>query len=419
MAAYVLEGPRWGNGVAGTSGGTVTWSIGSTVPGAFLADISSAFSDWSAHANISFQQVASTASPDILFDDSYIDGPSNKLGQTTYWYSGGSFISANVTFDSSEGWHASGNQIVSNGGRDLFLTALHEIGHAIGLGHYDAAPGVMNTNLNRSVTDLTASDIGGVQALYGVPFGTISHDVYSIGGEVYALYDGLLDRAPDPLGGEHFAATLRNGTSLHDEAQSFLSSAEGQAHLGAADNAAFVEQLYETVLNRTGDAAGASGWVNALNQGSSRADVALSFVFSGEHVSDIQSALDTGVFVADKYACDIARLYYGVLGRAPDLNGLQGYTTVVAQGAALTNIAQSFLDSAEFQTSHAGLSDAAYVDGLYEGALGRHADTAALQNWTSVLARGASRADVAVGIAESEEAQIHLVGQIETGWHLI
>ena len=60
MAAYVLEGPRWGTGAAGTSGGTVTWAIDSSVPAAFVSGIQAAFADWSAHANISFQQVGTT-----------------------------------------------------------------------------------------------------------------------------------------------------------------------------------------------------------------------------------------------------------------------------------------------------------------------------------------------------------------------
>jgi len=81
-------------------------------------------------------------------------------------------------------------------------------------------------------------------------------------------------------------------------------------------------------------------------------------------------------------------------------------------------MAQAFLGSGEFQAKHAGLSDAAFVDMLYENALGRHAETAGLANWTSALGHGATRAEVALGIAQSEEAHHHLAGHIEQGWHL-
>ena len=89
-----------------------------------------------------------------------------------------------------------GSQIVSNGSVNLFEVALHEIGHAIGLAHYNAAPAVMNANLDPAVTDLKQPDIDGAQAIYGhAPasnlFGSTIHDVASAGGEVYALYETL------------------------------------------------------------------------------------------------------------------------------------------------------------------------------------------------------------------------------------
>ncbi|WP_336490778.1 hypothetical protein [Methylobacterium nigriterrae] len=81
-------------------------------------------------------------------------------------------------------------------------------------------------------------------------FGTSTHYVSSTGGEVYGLYEGLLDRAPDPLS-EGWHTLLDKGTSLHDVTEGFLTSPEGQSHFNAPDNAGFVEQLYETVLGRS------------------------------------------------------------------------------------------------------------------------------------------------------------------------
>lgn len=172
MVDYGLEGPRWGTGAMGSSGGTVTWAVSGSVPAGFTPVIAAAFADWTAHANIAFQQVSATAGANIVFADNPIDGPSNTLGTTNYSYSGAQFRSATVTFDSGEGWHGSGSRIVSTNNADLFLVALHEIGHAIGLDHYNATPAVMNAVLTSSVTDLVASDIHGIQALYGPPKAT-------------------------------------------------------------------------------------------------------------------------------------------------------------------------------------------------------------------------------------------------------
>ncbi len=425
MADFVLEGPKWGSTGLGTVGGIVTWAIDATIPASFLTDISSAFADWAHYADIQFQEVASTASSQIDFSLGAIDGLNNILGETNYLYSGTKFTSASIEFDSGEGWHAAGSQIVSNSSIDLFEVALHEIGHAIGLDHYNAAPAVMNAYLEPAVTDLRQPDIDGVQAIYGhAPtsnlFGSTIHDVVSGGGEVYALYDAILGRTPDLLGFEGWASILKHGMgSLHDVAASLLASPEGQSHVGSPNNATFVEQLYETALHRPGDSNGVQGWTNALNQGASRADVAISFALSAEHVAGMQTGLNAGVFVPDQNAANVARLYYGVLGREPDSSGLSGWTGLVDGGSfSFKNLAQTFLNSPEYQNAHAGQGDAQFIDDLYVNALGRHAESAGLQSWIDALSHGASHADVALSISESQEAQQHHLLQIEQGWLL-
>jgi hypothetical protein len=106
------------------------------------------------------------------------------------------------------------------------------------------------------------------------------------------------------------------------------------------------------------------------------------------------------------------------MGRAPDAAGLSAWTSGVQQGATLTSVAQQFFQSPEAQIKFAGVDDAGFVTGLYENALGRSAEPAGLQSWVNALQHGTSRADLGVLISESPEAQIHLVGQIEAGWHL-
>jgi Ca2+-binding RTX toxin-like protein len=172
MADYVLEGPRWGSGPAGSAAGVVTWAIDASVPISFVSVFSAAFADWARYANITFQQVSSTSASDIDLKEAQIDGLDNVLAQTDYTYrvSSGSetFNSAAITFDSGEGWHVASNAVVSNHAVSLYVVALHEIGHAIGLDHYDAAPAIMNTYVDRSVSDLTSSEIDGIHALYGL-----------------------------------------------------------------------------------------------------------------------------------------------------------------------------------------------------------------------------------------------------------
>ena len=167
MVDYVLEGPKWGLSSLGSSGGTVSWAVDGTIPPFFLSDLTAAFADWASYANIKFQEVSSTASAQIDFTMGAIDGLDNTLGETSYSYSGNIFNSATIEFDSEESWHVSGSQVVSNDSVNLFVVALHEIGHSIGLDHYNSAPAVMNATLNPAVTDLQQSDIDGAQAIYG------------------------------------------------------------------------------------------------------------------------------------------------------------------------------------------------------------------------------------------------------------
>lgn len=252
-----------------------------------------------------------------------------------------------------------------------------------------------------------------------VYFGTVTHDMHSTAGEVYALYDALLGRPADALGLAAWTNAVSHGLSVKDVAQKFLSSPEGQAQFSALDNVAFVEHMYGASLHRHSDVAGLQSWTNTLAQGVSRADVALGFALSPEHLAKIQNAFETGVFVPDANTAATARLYYGILDRAPDAAGLVGWTSAIQHGTSLTNVAQQFLDSSEAQVKLSNVSDATFISNLYNNALGRDADAIGLQHWISAIQHGTSYADVAVQISASPEAQIHLVGLIETGWQLI
>jgi hypothetical protein len=124
--------------------------------------------------------------------------------------------------------------------------------------------------------------------------------------------------------------------------------------------------------------------------------------------------------VVDENTAGVARLYEGLLDRAPDLQGLVYWATAAQSGASAGAIAQAFLFSPEYQALHTTpLTNAQFVSDLYENALDRAPDTAGLQFWTDALAFGTSRAQVALGIAESPEAQQHLPLGVQDVWHII
>ena len=180
MADYVLEGPKWGSALLGADGGTVYWSFAdpakghrffdwdAAITGDFQSEIARAFDRWQSVADIRFVEVTDSPDVDIRLGFDSIDGNGGIAGETQY-ASGpdNRFQAAEISFDDDEGWHLQNGVEVSSLNASFYVVALHEIGHSLGLDHYNARPAVMNAVLTPSVTDLTQSDKDGITALYG------------------------------------------------------------------------------------------------------------------------------------------------------------------------------------------------------------------------------------------------------------
>jgi phospholipase/lecithinase/hemolysin len=121
-------------------------------------------------------------------------------------------------------------------------------------------------------------------------------------------------------------------------------------------------------------------------------------------VTVMQFTDGTGVFDPTGTAEQVARLYGSAFHRAPDLAGLQNWTSAIDGGSmSLLDVANSFTTSPEFVSDYGSLSNADFVNQLYQNALGRAGDPAGVQTWNGVLAAGASRGAVLLGFAESQE----------------
>jgi len=133
-------------------------------------------------------------------------------------------------------------------------------------------------------------------------------------------------------------------------------------------------------------------------------------------ISKIQYVqLDGGkalVFANDTQQAAITTLYQTAFGHTADANGLKFWFDSAAKGSSLTQIANGFLNSAEYKALGT-LSDSDFVKGLYLHTFGRTADTDGLAYWTAALSTGgATRAQLLTSF--SDIAAHNIDGTIHT-----
>ncbi len=129
------------------------------------------------------------------------------------------------------------------------------------------------------------------------------------------------------------------------------------------------------------------------------------------------SASPGGRYVPDEDASAVARMYYTVLGRAPEFAGEKYWVGVMdALNYSIQTLAPSFYNSVEFQARYGSdTTDAQFVDLLYRNILGRPGEAEGSAFWQGQLAGGAGRDAVVVAFSESIEHQAIRYDAIERG----
>jgi len=111
------------------------------------------------------------------------------------------------------------------------------------------------------------------------------------------LYQALLGRTADAAGLEYWFDVAETHESLHAIAGGFLGSAEYTSK--DQDNAEFIDALYAGLFGRD-DAAGAAYWLDRLEDGASRADVATAFAEAS--ISGVETNIVGTVTIIDPAA---------------------------------------------------------------------------------------------------------------------
>ncbi len=184
-------------------------------------------------------------------------------------------------------------QLPSGDGLDIYAQHLVSADSLVGTELGELLQGDVGRNLivgeggNDTLIGLAGSDTleggAGSDYLYGDTLwpGLFPDEAAS----VYRVYQATLDRAPDITGFSNWSGQLAGGRALDAVINGFVDSAEFQATYGALDDTAFVELLYQNVLDREADAGGLRVWTQQLAAGTSRAEVVRGFSQSAEFVA--------------------------------------------------------------------------------------------------------------------------------------
>jgi hypothetical protein len=124
----------------------------------------------------------------------------------------------------------------------------------------------------------------------------VALDVHGTAGEAYRLYQAAFDRTPDKAGLGYWIDAMDKGMTLTQAAAGFAGSAEFAHLYGAnASDTQFVQALYQNVLHRAGDSAGADFWLHALGSSVTRADVLANFSESAENQAQVIGTIQNGI----------------------------------------------------------------------------------------------------------------------------
>lgn len=470
MSDYVLEGPRW-------SSGLITWSFAdqtypndgatpftASVGSDYQSTVRAAFQAWASVANLQFENVPDSADPGQAADIRVGFGTfsdSRAIGQTNFSTQGGRFVPDVLIRLQDPGIeplvaNADGSFTYSGYSSQLYQIVLHEIGHALGLGHTTDPNAIMYPVAQPSNRTLDATDIAGIQALYGAPTRDAAipgtHTSYlvapaadlslvvqpAIGGpvpvapgarvlhftdgtgyfdptgtaeEVTRLYHAAFGRGAGSGELDYWAGQIDSGALAPiDAARAFVGSAEFGARFGQLSDSQFVAAVFQDALGRPADGGSLQFWSGRLAAGDDRGGVLLGIAQSEE------SKRHWIGIAGDRDDAEIGRLYQAALGRAPEAGADQYWSAALDGGGSLTQLAQDFVGSAEFAQKYGAPGNAGYVGLLYQNVLHRPGDPGGVQYWTQALQSGASRANVLASFANSTENRVDTATATHDGW---
>lgn len=230
----------------------------------------------------------------------------------------------------------------------------------------------------------------------------ISDEPTGTAADVDRLYQGLFNRVADSGGLSAWTSVIDSSRmTLAQVADAMTQSSEFTQGIGRLSDLDFVRQLYQNMFGRDPEGNSGQAWASVLASGASRGSVAMSIAESAEAKSGEHPTVE------QKNDAEIFRLYETAFGRSPDSVGETAWSSLLANGVTVKQVAADFTQSAEWMGFDATLDDATFIRTMYNNALGRDPEDGASAAWLAMMTgpSALSRADVLLAFADSGEAQ--------------
>jgi SpoIID/LytB domain protein len=150
----------------------------------------------------------------------------------------------------------------------------------------------------------------------------------------------------------------------------------------------YTKALYNDLLHRSGSASDVAAWASSIAAGSDTRKIARTFIAAPERLKRT-----------------VASVYTGALHRSPDSRGMLTWVGLLQSGASFNDLNAQIYGSSESLSVLGGGDVRTWVNGVYQGLLGRSASAADRSSWAAQAAvRG--RVWVAWAISASGEARL-------------
>lgn len=225
---------------------------------------------------------------------------------------------------------------------------------------------------------------------------------------VQRLYVNLLGRVPSDAEIGGWRRQLENGVTAASVAVSFIDSSEfRELPLSNIDS---VERIYRAILGRGADSSGMALWGNMLDNGVSCKFILKAVVESDEFSNwCVNQHMNRGIVTLTEardvnynITKTIVDYYKYLLDRSFDVNGLNNWCqNILYKDMDMATVVECFVNSSEF--TDAGVSSGEYITRLYRGIMGREPDVEGKTKWEMAIENGMSNEYILKSFVDSQE----------------